>query len=57
MCPFCGCAAWSRHGGACPRNPWVVLARALGNPEVLNSAFLTAVLGLVSFTVGWVCLR
>jgi hypothetical protein len=57
MCPFCGCPAWSRHGGACPRNPWLVLSRVLRNPDVLNSVFLSTALGVVCFTVGLVWLR
>ena len=57
MCPFCGSTAWSRHGGACPHNPWLIWAGVLGNPEVLISVFLSTALGFISLTVGFVWLR
>ncbi len=57
MCPHCGGLAWSRHGGACPRHPWRIIAGVLGNPKVLHSVFLSTAVGVVSFTVAFICLH
>ncbi len=57
MCSHCGGMAWSRHCGACPRRPWRIVTGVLGNPKVLQSVFLSTAVGVVSFTVAFICLH
>jgi hypothetical protein len=57
MCPYCGCVALSRHGGACPRNLWQILARLAARPKLVDCVFLSTALAVVSLTAAFLYLR
>jgi hypothetical protein len=57
MCPYCGSVALSRHGGACPRNLWQILARLATQPKLVDCVFLSTALAVVSLTAAFLYLR